>query len=182
MRWQRSAGLWGICIAAAMTTVLASCGSLDAAASAPLATYHADNSRTGYSTDTTITSANVSQLTQKWVRQETRSISAQATVSDSVVYWGDWNGIEHATTMSGKTLWSTSVGQAPKPKACPFKLGGMGVTSTATIGNANGKKVLWVGGGGCQLYALNAATGAVLWKTTLGPPPEYVLVGITFAL
>ncbi len=175
MRWQRSAGLWGICIAAAMTTVLASCGSLDAAASAPLATYHADNSRTGYSTDTTITSANVSQLTQKWVRQETRSISAQATVSDSVVYWGDWNGIEHATTMSGKTLWSTSVGQAPKPKACPFKLGGMGVTSTATIGNANGKKVLWVGGGGGQLYALNAATGAVLWKTTLGPPPEYVL-------
>ena len=104
MTSQRSAGRWGICIAAAMTTVLGSCGSTASAATPPLATYHADNSLTGYSTDTTITSANVSQLTQKWARQETRSISAQATVSDGVVYWGDWNCIEHATTMSGKTL------------------------------------------------------------------------------
>jgi outer membrane protein assembly factor BamB len=167
----------------ASSVILAACsssgssGSSGSAANAPLATYHADNSRTGYSTDTTITPTNVSQLTQKWVKQETRAISAQATVNDGVVYWGDWNGIEHATTLNGKSLWSTSVGQAPKPKACPFKLGGMGVTSTATIGYANGQKVLWVGGGGGQLYALNASTGAVLWATSLGPPPEYVLWG-----
>ena len=172
-----------VALLVASSVILAACsssgssGSSGSAANAPLATYHADNSRTGYSTDTTITPTNVSQLTQKWVKQETRAISAQATVNDGVVYWGDWNGIEHATTLNGKSLWSTSVGQAPKPKACPFKLGGMGVTSTATIGYANGQKVLWVGGGGGQLYALNVVHGSRAVGDLAGPPPEYVLWG-----
>ena len=35
--------------------------------------------------------------------------------------------------------------------------------------------MLWVGGGGGKLYALDASTGAVLWQTKLGAPPENVL-------
>ena len=35
--------------------------------------------------------------------------------------------------------------------------------------------VLYVGGGDGKMYALNAATGAVLWSTTLGPSANYFI-------
>jgi outer membrane protein assembly factor BamB len=91
------------------------------------------------------------------------------------VYWGDWNGVEHATTTSGKALWATSVGRAPKPPGCPFPLGDLGVTSSATVGEGNGQSMVWIGGGGGRLYGLSASTGAILWRTRLGVPPENVL-------
>jgi polyvinyl alcohol dehydrogenase (cytochrome) len=72
-------------------------------------------------------------------------------------------------------LWSTYVGRAPKPAGCPYNLGDLGVTSTATVGVRDGTNAVWVGGGGGNLYALDAATGAVLWRTNLGTPPEHVL-------
>ena len=161
--------------------LLAGCGSASStssssSASGPLATYHADNARTGYSTDTAITNANVGSLTQQWSKKETAAISAQAIVNGGVVYWGDWNGIEHATTTSGKSLWATSIGVSPRPSACPFKqLGPIGVVSSATVGEIDGKKALWVGGGNGSMYALDASTGAVIWETQLGEPPLHVL-------
>jgi polyvinyl alcohol dehydrogenase (cytochrome) len=158
-----------------VAATLAACSSSSPSVSGPLATYHADNARTGYSTDTSITTANATGLTQQWSVKETAAISAQAIVTDGVAYWGDWNGIEHATTTTGKQLWATSIGIAPKPKACPFKLGPIGVVSSATVGGIGGKKALWVGGGNGSLYALDATTGAVIWRTQLGDPPLHVL-------
>ena len=156
--------------------MLAACSSSSSSASGPLATYQADNARTGYSPDSGITTANAASLTQQWSKKVTAAISAQAIVNDGVVYWGDWNGIEHATTTGGKSLWSTSVGVAPRPSACPFKqLGTIGVVSSATVGEINGKKALWVGGGNGSMYALDASTGAVIWQTPLGSPPLHVL-------
>ena len=49
-------------------------------------------SRTGYTTDTSITPQNVAQLHQRWRVSVSGSISAQPIVSDGVVYWSDWNG------------------------------------------------------------------------------------------
>jgi polyvinyl alcohol dehydrogenase (cytochrome) len=159
-----------------LAATLAACSSSSPSASGPRATYHADNARTGYSTDTSITAANATGLEQQWSVKETAAISAQAIVNDGVVYWGDWNGIEHASTTGGKSLWSTSIGIAPRPSACPFKqLGPIGVVSSATVGEINGRKALWVGGGNGSLYALDASTGTVIWQTQLGEPPLHVL-------
>jgi len=159
-----------------VAATLAACSSSSPSASGPLATYHADNARTGYSTDSGITTANAASMTEQWSKKETAAISAQAIVNDGIVYWGDWNGIEHATTTGGKSLWSTSIGIAPRPSACPFKqLGQIGVVSSATVGEINGKKALWVGGGNGSMYALDASTGAVIWQTQLGSPPLHVL-------
>jgi len=158
--------------------LLAGCGSNDAtpSTSGALATYAANNARTGYSTDSGITTTNAASLKQLWSKRETAAISAQAIVHDGVVYWGDWNGIEHATTAGGRSLWSTSIGIAPRPAACPFKqLGQIGVVSSATIGQINGKNALWVGGGNGSMYALDASTGTVIWLTQLGSPPLHVL-------
>ncbi len=168
----RSAVVGALLVVAATMTA---CSSSSPSASGPRATYHADNTRTGYSTDTSITPANVSGLTQQWSARETAAISAQAIVNQGVVYWGDWNGIEHATTTAGKQLWAVPIGIAPKPKACPFKLGTIGIVSSATVGEIGGKRALWVGGGNGSLYALDAATGAVIWQTQLGEPPLHVL-------
>lgn len=55
----------------------------------------------------------------------------------------------------------------------------LGVASTATIAtetiNGISESVLFVGGGNVKFYALNAKTGAEIWKTTLGTKPDYFI-------
>jgi polyvinyl alcohol dehydrogenase (cytochrome) len=55
----------------------------------------------------------------------------------------------------------------------------VGVASTATVHNItlNGVSTtaVFVGGGDGYFYALNAATGAVIWKTSLGSSPSHFL-------
>jgi outer membrane protein assembly factor BamB len=152
--------------------MLASCSS--STGTLPLATYHANNSRTGYSTGSSITAANASHLSEKWHLSVTAPISDQSIVDNGVIYWGDWAGQMHATSLSGHSLWSTSLGTAPKPASCPFHLATQGIVSSATVGTLNGQNLVWVGGGAGQLVALNASTGKIVWSTRLGAPPEYV--------
>ncbi len=140
--------------------------------SVPSATYDGSNSRTGYTTDTSITPANVGGLTQRWRISVSAPISGQPIVNDGVVYWGDWNGNMHATSLSsGKALWSTSLGRTSKPPGCIYGLATLGVASTATVGTLNGRRVLWVGGGAGQLVALNASNGSIIWRTQLRTEP-----------
>ncbi len=170
-RWTR----WATWLAFVPVAALAACSS-PSASNQLLATYHGNNARTGYWADTSITPQNAGSLKQKWAIPGTSTISAQAVVANGFVYWGDWNGFEHrVASTSGKANWSTFVGRAPKPPACPFPLGDLGVTSTATVGVDSGRTMLWVGGGGGTLYALDATTGAIIWRTKLGAPPENVL-------
>lgn len=154
--------------------VLAAC-SASSEPRQPITTYHSDDVRSGFMPDSSLTPSQAAALHQKWAIPASKAISAQAVVAGSTVYWGDWSGHEHATTMSGKQLWSTFVGLAPKPPGCPFNLGTMGVTSTATVGQVQGRTMVWVGGGGGDLYGLDATTGAVVWRTNLGAPPENTL-------
>jgi polyvinyl alcohol dehydrogenase (cytochrome) len=155
-----------------VSVVLASCSSSTTGA-IPLATYHANNSRTGYSTTTSITPANAHSLSQKWHIAVSAPISDQPIVDNGVIYWGDWNGQMHATSLSGSSLWSTGLGTASKPASCPFHLATQGIVSSATVGSIDGQNLVWVGGGAGQLVALNASTGSIVWSTRLGVPPEH---------
>jgi polyvinyl alcohol dehydrogenase (cytochrome) len=53
------------------------------------------------------------------------------------------------------------------------------VASTATVGtitvNGTATEAVFVGGGDGNFYALNASTGAVIWQTPLGTPPDHFL-------
>ncbi|HXW80712.1 MAG TPA: PQQ-binding-like beta-propeller repeat protein, partial [Acidimicrobiales bacterium] len=118
-------------------------------------------------TQTSLAPPNVAGLKQQWHLRVSAPISAQPIVYKGIIYWGDWNGNMHATTLSGKTLWSTSLGITPKPPACPYPLVKLGIESTPTIGFINGQTVVWVGGGAGQLVALNASNGSVIWQTHL---------------
>ena len=130
-------------------------------------TYHGNLSRTGYTTDTSITPQNAAQLHQSWRVSASGSISAQPIVNDGVVYWSGWNGFIYATTLSGKALWSTSLGITPRPPGCIYNLASLGIASTPTIGTINGRRVLWVGGGRGQMVALDASSGKIVWQTPL---------------
>jgi polyvinyl alcohol dehydrogenase (cytochrome) len=87
-----------------------------------------------------------------------------------VVFYGSWDGHERAVNAAtGKQLWSTFLGQTSKSTCRPPSAG---VASTATVGTipVNGVSTLavFVGGADHNFYALDAATGAVIWKRQLG--------------
>lgn len=121
-----------------------------------------------------ITNTTVSALHLMWTEHARGGVTAQPVVVDNVVYWGSWDGYEHATTLDGKSLWSTYLGvNSDAADGCDPDSAGVASTATITPLTINGKQMLVdiVGGGDSSLYALNAANGHILWKTTLGYLP-----------
>jgi outer membrane protein assembly factor BamB len=138
-------------------------------------TSYLNGSQTGYNAaETTLKSSNVSSLALKW-SHTSGSVSAQAVVSNGVVYWGSWDGLEHAYTTTGAKLWETQLGQTSDASCDPANIG---IASTASVGTAGSTPAIFVGGGGNvsadghdNLVALNANTGAIIWKTDIGTSP-----------
>jgi hypothetical protein len=124
-----------------------------------------------------------------------------ATVSGTtLVYAGSWNGSEFAlcassctvgstTYTTGQVVWHTYLGRT---SGCggPSNSAIQGVTSAAAVANVPvggvTQPVVFVGGGGditqsgtvitnatAQVLALNALTGAVLWRSSLGSAPTH---------
>ena len=89
-------------------------------------------------------------------------------MANNLVYWGDWNGFEHATNLTGKDVWTVNIGQNIDSNCLPPVAG---VSGTVTIGQMGATSVVYVPGGDDNMYALNALTGALIWKTNLGTPP-----------
>ena len=120
--------------------------------------------------ETRINPATAGQLRIYWKYHAQGSITTQPVVVDNTIYWGSWDGFEHATTLDGKQVWSTNIGATSDndPDCDPSSVG---VASTATIAPIaiNGQMLLvdFVGGGDANFYALNAANGHIIWKTSL---------------
>lgn len=101
-------------------------------------------------------------------------MTTEPVVANGLIYWGTWDGLEHATNPStGKDVWTANLGQESGCTKHPH-----GVFSTPTFANVSisgvTTPVLFVGGGNVQLYALNANDGTALWHTPLGAPPSFV--------
>ena len=121
-----------------------------------------------------ITSTTVSALHLMWTEHAQGGVTSQPVVVDNVVYWGSWDGYEHATTVDGRPLWSTYLGvNSDAADGCDPDSAGVASTATIMPLTLNGKQMLVdiVGGGDSNLYALNAANGHILWKTSLGYLP-----------
>lgn len=132
-------------------------------------TYLADNQRHSYnSSETILNPQTVSQMKIHWQNQSGAPMASEPVVANGLVYWGSWDGYEHATDPStGTDVWKTFLGQT---KSCLHHMT-FGVQSTATITseviNGVATTVDIVGGGDAQLYALDANQGTVLWHTPL---------------
>ena len=89
--------------------------------------------------------------------------NASPTVYNGVIYIGSNTGQFYAINEStGGVLWHRLLGYTTG-NTCRTH---MGVTSTATVATdpISGTLTVYVGGGNGYLYALNASTGAIIWK------------------
>jgi outer membrane protein assembly factor BamB len=144
-------------------------------------TYDHDLASSGFNkSETTLTAANVNNLRPHWTDIGQGGISTQVIEQNGVLYWGSWNGTFHATLAAGpkggSDLWSAPLGLTANSSCFPT----IGIASTATFGTVGSTQAIFVGGGGNDavgggndyLYALNANTGQVIWKTVVGTAPN----------
>ena len=122
---------------------------------------------------TAITPANASALVQNWSftdRPPTQAgqpgvgFNASPTVLGGVIYIGSNTGQFYALNEStGRVLWHRLIGFT-KGNSC--RTGHLGVSSTATVATdpISGVLTVYVGGGDGFLYALDASTGAMIWR------------------
>ena len=125
-------------------------------------TYLHDTSRTAASTETILTTAAAPNLRPLWTYKTGAMIAASATVVGGIAYVGSWDGYEYAlNAATGTLIWKTYLGLTVVPACSPPQLG---VSSVPAVVNG----VVYVGGGDSNWYALDAATGAVLWSVPTG--------------
>ncbi len=140
-------------------------------------TYLSDSAHNGYnSSETVINASTAPNLKLQWTHTAGGGISTQPVEANSLVYWGSWDGYEHATNLSGGFVWSNYLGQTTDNSCTPVTVG---VASTATIAtvsiNGVSTSVDFVGGGNANFYALNAQTGKTIWQTPLGSSPSHFI-------
>ncbi len=116
----------------------------------------------------------VGSLTPKWIFTTGGDVSARAAVVNGVVYFPDWGGnIWALTAASGTVLWSHQISDYGLTA---------GTISRTTPAVVNG--VLYIGtlflnsGTTGWLLAINASTGALIWKVQ---PTSNIFPGITGA-
>jgi hypothetical protein len=139
--------------------------------------YLNDTARSGFAAgETAITPSTAPNMKLQWSAHAGGAVSAEPVTANGNVYWGSWDGYEHSSSTSGTQNWQTNIGTNSDSHCTPKETG---VASSATIGTVNvggtATSVDFVGGGNGYFYALNAATGAVIWKRHLGATPAHFL-------
>ncbi|HEX9065792.1 MAG TPA: PQQ-binding-like beta-propeller repeat protein [Streptosporangiaceae bacterium] len=139
--------------------------------------YLSDASHTSYNaSSTSITTSNLANLQPVWRWQVPpppnsgpATLWASPVVSAGVVYIGAEDGYFYALNEATRqVIWSDYLGLIT-PTTCP---GTYGVTATATVTNdpGTGKPTVYINAPDGNAYALDAATGTVLWKSVVGLP------------
>lgn len=126
--------------------------------------------------DTSITTGNAAALVHDWTwtpaaptqTAQPSGLLASPTVVNGVVYIGANTGVFYALSEStGHVVWKRFLGYITNATC-----GSLGIVSTATVTHApgSGPLTVYVAGGDGYLYALDAATGAVDWKSVIALP------------
>jgi outer membrane protein assembly factor BamB len=154
----------------AFTSTLALSANAFAAASTSYASYLGGSAHSSYAADaTSFTTANAAAAYSIWkwspVRKGKKStyLDASPITNNGTVYIGAETGDFYAiTAATGHTKWR---------KPLPYNnCNNSGIVSSATVaqGPITGTLTVYVGAGDHDLYALNAATGATIWRTLIG--------------
>jgi outer membrane protein assembly factor BamB len=133
------------------------------AASGDWPTYLHDTQRTAANLDeTTLSDANAATMVKRWSFATGGAVASSATVVGGTAYFGSWDGYEYAVdAATGAQRWRTFLGTTSVAGCFPPAAG---VTSTSAVVGG----VVYVGGGDSYWYALDSATGVVLWKVFTG--------------
>ena len=118
--------------------------------------------RTAATVDPKLSVSSASTLKLKFAFPAGGPIATSASIVGTTAYVGSWDGYEYAvSTQTGAMIWKQFLGTTTDPGCNPAS---NGITSSAAIVNG----VLYVGGGGPYWYALDPATGNILWKVYTG--------------
>lgn len=133
---------------------------------------------------TAITPSNASSLQSIWQwatpaspNVGTSQLRASPTVVDGVVYIGANDGYFYAVSeATHAVLWSDFLGLDTPKGTDPCGPKGQGIISTATVADdpVTGTPTVFVNSPDGNLYALNAATGAVVWQGLVDTPSTTV--------
>jgi len=131
-----------------------------------------------------ITPQNASTLQQGWRwlppgagKLGNTYLLASPTVAGGVVYIGADDGYFYAVSQTThRTLWSTFLGKDTAKSQGQCGAGSLGIVSTATVAPdpSSGLLRVFVFGPDGYLYALDATTGAVVWKGVVDTPSATV--------
>ena len=180
-RWIGVVGLIAVC--AGMMVSLGVPAALAQASNWPM--YQHDLQRQGTNPDPAarLTPETASGLQYAWVVNLGAAIVAEPIVVGGVVYVGASDGGFYALQAdTGDTIWQTYLGITPSRPGCdPQQLGVGSAALYATL--SDGRPVIYVGGVDADtqdpsqaqhlyLYALDARTGDVLWRQSVGNPQE----------
>jgi polyvinyl alcohol dehydrogenase (cytochrome) len=123
---------------------------------------------------TTISPSNVAQLAPVWQftpsPQNNNGFLASPTVANGIVYIGSENGYFYAFNEATQAIvWSVFLGTVKGTTCGP---GSLGIISTATVANdpGTGNLTVYVNGPDGYMYAIDAATGDVDWRSVVGIP------------
>jgi outer membrane protein assembly factor BamB len=118
--------------------------------------------RTAATVDPKLSVSSAATLKEKLAVVTGGPISTSVSIVGTTAYVGAWDGDEYAiNTQTGAIIWKQFLGTTTDPGCNPANIG---ITSSAAIVNG----VLYVGGGGPDWYALDPATGNILWKVYAG--------------
>lgn len=129
---------------------------------------------------TTLTRERAQSLRQAWTFPTGDAVTATPTVVAGTVYAGSWDGWFYAVSLrTGKLQWKFQLDRQPAVEPQPGKVprtstssGGM-ITSSAWFERGDGERPdLVIFGGGYTLYALDAHTGALVWKHAYTGRPD----------
>lgn len=110
-------------------------------------------------TETILNSTNISTLTLKWKFHPAAALIAEPILVNGVLYEGANDGYMYAIDANTQQqLWKTFLGRH-SISTCPVSYG---ITGTAAVENG----IVYIGEG-YTFYALDAATGQVVWQTSL---------------
>jgi uncharacterized protein (TIGR03437 family) len=128
--------------------------------------YLGDLSHTSYTRDVQLNNRNAAQIQALWKTSLGSTLSTGVTVSDGSLYFGAWDGNFYSVNAAtGQVAWKQYLGVSPDPLD-PVCQPGIGISGQAVV---SGGKV-YVPGGDSAIYALDASTGAILWRTPLADP------------
>ncbi len=147
-----------------------------------------DDNHTGYnSTFTAFSASNAASLTKKWSYTTGGLIAgnpAVATINNPtpaacagsavpMAFVGAWNGYLYAVNAtSGAVCWKTFLAKDVIPTPNQFCISSLGVNSAPTVITLPGASTQVVYAGASDImFALNAATGAIIWSQAVNGVP-----------
>jgi outer membrane protein assembly factor BamB len=159
-----------------MFALVVSASAATGATSADWTMFLHDTSHSSVSGDPTVTPATAAGLSQAWKwtppvisGRPAHTLYSTPDVVNGVVYEGADTGVFYAVSLAtGKVKWTNDLKAYQPHKTCE----GFGIVASPAAANdpTTGKLTIYVNGNNGYLYALDAVTGTVVWKSVTKLP------------